>query len=156
MLSLLAHTDDALYGSINFPEVSINWLAVLVAVAITAVIGYLWYGPILGKKWLKLVKLNKKDLDKDWRLPMGVMLAMAFLQALIIKHIVVYTAYFYPETSNLSVGLLTGFWLFAGIALPIVLTTNLFARRPLHLSYIDAGYQLVTIGAVSTILAVWI
>jgi len=31
---------------------SVNWIAVLVAVVLLEVLGYLWYGPLFGARWL--------------------------------------------------------------------------------------------------------
>ncbi|MBW3569309.1 DUF1761 domain-containing protein [Candidatus Parcubacteria bacterium] len=156
MLSILAHADTALYGTFSVPEVHINWLAIIGAAAAAMVIGFLWYGPLFGQQWMKLVKLTKKDTEKAWKKPTAVMAAMVFLQALIVKHFVVYVAYFYQDLGSLWVGVLTGFWLFVGIALPLVLSSNMFAGRHINLSYIEAGNQLVTLVTVGAILAVWI
>src|SRR2546427_5665885 len=35
------------------PDIHVNYWAILVAVAATMVLGFLWYGPILGKAWMK-------------------------------------------------------------------------------------------------------
>lgn len=155
MFSIFAHTDQVLQSTYALPDVHINWLAIIVATVAAMIIGWLWYGPLFGKQWMKLVKLTKKDTEKAWKTPMMVMLVMAFLQALIVKHFIIYVGYFYQDMSDLSVGVLTGFWLFAGIALPLVLSSNMFARRHINLSYIEAGNQFVTLITIGAILAVW-
>src|SRR6266498_2968533 len=35
------------------PDIHPNYWAILVAVAATMVLGFLWYGPIFGKAWMK-------------------------------------------------------------------------------------------------------
>src|SRR6266478_3785234 len=35
------------------PDIQLNYWAILAAVAASMVIGFLWYGPILGKAWMK-------------------------------------------------------------------------------------------------------
>src|SRR5712691_1164205 len=40
-------------GSSMQPDIHLNYWAILVAVAATMVLGFLWYGPILGKAWMK-------------------------------------------------------------------------------------------------------
>lgn len=155
MFSILAQTDEVLRSVYTLPEVHVNWLAIVGATVVAMIIGSLWYGPLFGKQWMKLVKLSKKDVAKEWKKPMAVMVAMAFLQALIVKHFIVFVAYFYADMSQLSLGILTGFWLFAGISLPLVLASNMFARRHINLSYIEAGNQFVTLLTIGAILAVW-
>lgn len=155
MFSIFAQANEALYDSLSFPEVNINWWAIIGATVAAMIIGSLWYGPLFSKQWMKLVKLTKKDTEKDWQKPIAAMVVMAFLQALIVNHFIVYVAYFYPDMSDLSVGVLTGFWLFAGVALPLVLSSNIFARRHINLSYIEAGNQFLTLVTIGAILAVW-
>lgn len=154
MFSILAHS-DTVYSSLSIPEVHINWLGIFAATVAAMIIGSLWYGPFFGKQWMKLVKLTKKETEKAWKIPMAVMVIMAFLQAIIVKHFIIFTAYFYPDTSDVWIGILTGFWLFAGVAMPLVLSANMFARRPINLSYIEAGNQFVTLITIGIILSVW-
>lgn len=41
----------------------INHLAVLVCVIMLHVIGFLWYGPLFGEKWMAMVGLNAADAE---------------------------------------------------------------------------------------------
>ena len=43
-------------------EFYVNYLAVVLATVTAMVIGSLWYGPILGKQWMKENKFTKEDL----------------------------------------------------------------------------------------------
>lgn len=155
MSSVFGHAQDAVYKTLELPEVSINWLAIIAATAAVMAIGAVWYGPLLGSRWMKLVKLSKKDTENNWQKPMFIMLVMAIFQAVIIKHFIVYTDYFYPAMSDLSIGIFTGFWLFAGVAMPLIISNNMFAMRPTSLSYIEAGYSLVSLITIGVILSLW-
>lgn len=137
------------------PDVSINWWAIIVATAVAMAIGSAWFGPLFGKPWMKIVGVKKSDAQKDWQVPMLTMLILAFVQAYILRHFIVYGAYFYPDMSELSVGLVVAFWGWLGFIVPIVLSSNMFARRPMSLSKIELGNQIVTLLAMGAILAVW-
>jgi biotin transporter BioY len=55
----------------------VNWLAVIVGTVFNMVLGFLWYGPILGKPWLAAMeKMGKKRTDMK-------MSAVSFLLPLI-------------------------------------------------------------------------
>ena len=42
----------------------INYLAVLIATAVTMVLGFLWYSPVLfGNAWVKQIGLNKEEMS---------------------------------------------------------------------------------------------
>jgi hypothetical protein len=45
-------------------EFHVNYLAVVLAAISAMVIGSLWYGPILGKQWMKLNKFTVEDVKK--------------------------------------------------------------------------------------------
>jgi hypothetical protein len=153
MQSLLAHAgasaDKVIYG----PEISISWAAIAVATIAAMAIGSIWYGPLFGEKWMRLVKLSKKDTEKSWQKPMLVMLVLSVLQAFILAHFIAYAQYYYFETSEVTIGILTGFWLWAGFVLPVLGGSYLFARRSLELMKIDLGNYLVTLVAMGAIIA---
>lgn len=153
MQNILAHageiSDKVVYG----PDVSISWAAVAVATIAAMVIGSIWYGPLFGEKWMKLVKLNKKDAAKNWKKPMLGMLLLSLLQAVVLVHFVAFAKSYYNETDDLTIGILTGFWLWVGFVLPVIAGGYLFARKPLELIQIDLGNYFVTLLAMGAILA---
>jgi hypothetical protein len=46
-------------------EFEINYLAILASGIIMMVLGYLWYGPLFGKPWMKLAGITKSDMEKS-------------------------------------------------------------------------------------------
>ena len=59
----------------------INWLAVLVSVIANMVIGAIWYGPLLGKPWMKELGFTMEDIQGS---PMGVPYAVAVLNSFLM------------------------------------------------------------------------
>ena len=47
-------------------EVNINYLAVIVCGVISMIVGAMWYGPILGKLWMKQYGYTEEDLKKNF------------------------------------------------------------------------------------------
>ena len=41
---------------------NINYLAVVVAAIVNMALGSLWYGPIFGKAWIKMMKFSESDM----------------------------------------------------------------------------------------------
>ncbi len=139
------------------PSVHINVAALLVAVAINMVVGFVWYAkPVLGKTWQKLVGLSDSDMKNASRVsPMVAMLLLAFVEIFVLKHFISYTAYYYPTYSDVSVGLLTGAWAWLGFVFPVMAGSYMFAQRRKKLLAIDSGYQLVVLLAAGVVLSVW-
>jgi uncharacterized membrane protein YpjA len=40
----------------------VNWLAVIVCAVLSMVIGFIWYGPLFSKPWVKLLARPKSRL----------------------------------------------------------------------------------------------
>jgi len=138
------------------PTVDINIVALLAATAVNMVVGYIWYSKsVLGTAWQKLVGLSDKDIkNADQVTPMVAMVILAFLQAFVLLHFVTYAAYFYPDYSDVSVGLITGVWAWLGFVLPAVGGAYLFAQRRKKLLAIDTLYTLTVLGINGILLAV--
>lgn len=150
MLSILAHGGLVDEYIINSPSVEISWLGIFLAVVAAMAIGTIWYGPLFGKQWMKLVNFKKGTSSPVG--PMLVMLALAIIQAFVLAHFIVYAGYFYPEYSGLAVGLLTGLWSFIGFVAPVLISNTVFAKGSMDLLKINLGNQLVTLAAIGAIL----
>lgn len=148
----LAHADTLSVA----PDVEINWLAIILATAVAMGIGSVWYGPLFGGKWMREVKLKKSDAQKNWQKPMFVMSVLAFIQAYILSHFVIYSSYFYPDVSGVAIGAITGFWAWAGFSAFVAISNNMFARRSNELIKIEAGNSLVTLLAIGAIIGAWL
>ncbi len=46
-------------------ELKINYLAVLVAVVLQFVLGFLWYGPLFGEPWMEMVGLDMATVEAN-------------------------------------------------------------------------------------------
>lgn len=137
------------------PNVDINWLAIVAAVAVNMIIGFIWYSPMLfAKDWSKLTGRKIDEMSNDTQ---GYILTTigAFLQAFILLHFVTYAAYFYSDYSPTSVGLLTGAWAWlAFVAIPQGVNT-VFAGTRKKLWAINTGYFLVVLLINGVLLSVW-
>lgn len=150
MLNVLAYAGSVTSDANGELGVSVSWLAVFLAVVAAMAIGSIWYGPLFGKKWMKLVGLKRGDASPVG--PMLIMLGLAFVQVYVIAHFVTYAAYFYPTYSDLSAGLLTGLWGFVGFVVPVLVSNAVFAKGSMELLKINLGNQLITLLAIGAIL----
>lgn len=137
------------------PSVDVNWVAIVAAVIVNMVVGFIWYSPALfAKEWAKLTgrKMNEMgDGTKGYILTT----AGAFVQAYILLHFVAFAAYFYPTYSNMSVGIMTAFWAWLGfVAIPQGVNM-VFAGTRKKLWAINTGYFLVVLLINGVLLASW-
>jgi hypothetical protein len=137
------------------PTVDINWLAIIAAVVVNMAVGFVWYSPALfAKPWAKLTGRKMEEMG-DGTKGYVITTVGAFLQAFILLHFVTYVAYFYPDYSQVSVGLLTAAWAWLGfVAIPQGVNT-IFAGTRKKLWAINTGYFLVMLLINGVLLAVW-
>lgn len=150
MQNLLARMSDISDSVIYNPDVSISWAGVALAVVAAMAIGSIWYGPLFGKKWMKLVNFKKGSASPAG--PMLIMLALAIIQAFVLAHFIIYVGYFYIGYSELVIGLLTGAWAFVGFVVPVLVSNTVFAKGSVELLKINLGNQLITLLAIGAIL----
>lgn len=138
----------------NFFLVPINYLAILLCGIAAMILGYLWYGPIFGKEWSKLVGMTKEKMEKaKANMPMtyGIMFASSLVMAYVLAHFVWYAA---PGSLTLFIAIKTALWAWIGFVATVSLSRFLFAvdKKPYTLLAIDAGYYLAVLIVMGAIL----
>lgn len=134
---------------INIETVNVNYLAVLVSGASAMVIGYLWYGPLFGKPWMKLVGVTAKDIEegkKDMPKTYGLMFVTALIMAYVLLHTLVLTG-----ADSLNLYLQGAFWTWLGFIATTFFSGVLFNKKPIKLYAIEVGYYLITVLVMSGI-----
>lgn len=135
----------------------INYVAVVAASVIAIIIGSLWYGPVFGKPWMKLMGIKPETVDKKQK-GMGKTYALmalgTFVMAYVLAHVSEYSMT-YTKTYGVPGGLANGFWVWLGFVAPVHMGAQLWEKKPWSLFLINAGYHLVSLLTMGSILAIW-
>lgn len=141
------------------PTVYINYLAVIAATVLSIVLGFLWYGPVFGKKWIALMKFSEADMKKAKEAGMGknyaLMAISSFVMAYVLAHSVAYGSAFY-EISGASAGAMAGFWSWFGFIAPVTLSSVLWEGKSWSLWVLNNGYYVVSLVLMGILLSVWV
>ena len=125
----------------------INWLTVMAAAAMGFVVGGIWYGPIMGKRWLAATGLTEEDVQQG-HMPSiyGGALIFSIIASAMLAH--VYAAY-----GDLELGrkVLIAFGIGAAFVIPAIGTNYLFSQKTRQLFFIDAGYWLLFYTAIGVV-----
>ncbi|TGL77686.1 DUF1761 domain-containing protein [Leptospira yasudae] len=143
------------------PELHINYLAVLTAVAANVVVGWFWYGPIFGKAWMKelSIPLDVQPETKEMLKSMGIMVIGSFLTAYVLfytTNVWRASSWHAGEDSPAYVyGFFSGFYTWLGFYVPMLLNDIAFEGRSWKLFSINAGYNFVALQTIAMILSYW-
>ncbi len=131
----------------------INHLAILVCVVLSFILGFLWYGPLFGESWMKMVGLDLATVEAN---PPG---AGVWITNLISSVIPLYALAWLFTKLDIRSGIYG-----AGIGLLIAfsfdflsrMTSNMFAQAPYELAWITGGYDMVILTISGFILGAWL
>ena len=129
---------------------SINFLAVVIAALSSFVVGWLWYGPLFGKKWMKLNGFTESDLKEGLSMPL--IMGINFIAILMAAFAI---AMFVGPNSTVEFGI------FAGLMIAVFwIATNrlndvLYEQKPFGLFLINVGYNVVIYAAMGAIIGGW-
>jgi hypothetical protein len=139
--------------------VPVNYWAVVASAVVMMILGALWYGPLFGKEWMRLMGMKGPDKmdDKAKQAMMrsyGLMALGALVMSFVLAHTVIY-AESYLGTSGVWGGLQAGFWNWLGFVAPVTLGTVLWEGKPWKLWFINVGYYLVGLLVIGALLSIW-
>lgn len=128
---------------------TVNWLAVVVATVVNMFVGFLWYGPLFGERWLAMIDKQAEDIEDDpsMYLVSGVSaLISAYALAVVVGA---------SDVSSLVGGALIGLFLWVGIGATGTLVYTTFEGPPRNVWFLHAMYQAVVFVINGALFAVW-
>ena len=133
-------------------ELSVNYLAVLVAAIVNYIIATIWYAAIFGKVWQKLTGIT--DMKPA---PMNIVLVL--IGSLILSYVLAHSIIFgnaYLKMGGISGGIMGGFFGWLGYIAPVTLSTKLYEKKPWGLWLLDNAFWLISLVIMGIILSVWV
>lgn len=135
----------------------INYWAIFVCAVLSMVLGFVWYGPLLGKAWLRIVGATDMDIVKRKEMQKRAMplyfiqFALVLVQLFILAHL---------TGDSIASGILSALLIWIGFILPTVAAACMWTNEPRKVAWarfgIQAGYQLVLFIVFGFVLGLWI
>ena len=138
---------------------SFNWILILIASVASFIIGWLWYGPIFGKLWMKLNKKGDVDMRKGKNKSMIGMMALSFVGTVITAYVL---SILLSSLEIFGVGesMMLSFFIWLGFLMTTtILGSVLWEGKPWGLFVLNAAYWLVTLEVITLVLTygmIWI
>jgi Protein of unknown function (DUF1761) len=133
----------------------INYLAVLVAVIVSMVIGLVFYHrAVFGRTWMNLVGHTDETVGGGSPLTYPIVVVASFLTAWVLAG-AAFLAYKFYEGSFLVSALITGWILWLSFTVARMLVHDLFDTRSLKLTALNALHEFITVTAMALIVGLW-
>ncbi len=138
----------------NFEEIfaGINFLAVIVSALSAFVVGWLWYGPLFGKRWMKLNGFTEEQIREGGGMPMSLIMIINYVATVLAAFAI---AMFIGAESDISFGVFAGFMIAVFWIGTSRLNDVLYERKPFGLFLINTGYNLAIYVIMGAILGAW-
>ena len=122
------------------PEV--NYLQVFLASLSSMVLGSLWYGPIFGKPWMKMMGMTKEGAKNVPSSETSKLYGIQFVGSVVMAFVLSQ----FPVQSV--------FLIWAGFVAPVTLGTVLWEGKPWKLWFLNNGYYLILLMIMKLILSI--
>lgn len=127
-----------------------NYIELIVAGVASMVVGFVWYGPLFGKMWMKesgvtqaKIDAGKKEMPKTY--------GMMFVGSLITAYVLSVFIGLAGAADYMSAATVA-FWAWLGFVATVMLGSVLFEGRSWNYFGINAGYNLVNMVVMSAVL----
>lgn len=118
----------------------VNWLAVVLAALTGFAVGGVWYGPVMGRRWMGAVGLTEEQVRQG---SMLLIYGGAFAFSLLASWTLAHTFATYTQDLSVMVKVMTAFGVALGFIVPAIGTNYLFSQKSKMLFFIDAAYWLL-------------
>lgn len=126
----------------------VDYLSIVITAVVGFVVGFVWWGPLFGKKWAKLMSMSEKDMrkakEKGLAKPMVIMAVTNLIMAYVLAVLLLVTG-----MSALSLACHVWFGFVASIMVGSVLWEN----RSWNLFWLNSIGWLVTISVMALTLS---
>ena len=133
-------------------ELRINHLAVLTAIIMQFVLGFLWYGPLFGEAWMNMVGLDMESIMAD---PAGAEEWITNIFSALVSMYVLAWLFTKLKVDTLLKGVYYGFIIGVSFVLLSTMTSNMFAKEAYGLAWITAGFTTFGLMLGGAILGIW-
>ena len=143
------------------PEISINYLAVLVCVVVSMPLGFVWFGPLFGKPWAKHMGMADMEQPGGGEMAKSMVLYAvgSFLIAFVLAHsLEVWRASNWNAGEDLpgwNYALNGAFFTWLGFFVPLQIGRVAWEKKGWGLVAINASFDLVRLLAFAFLLAYW-
>jgi hypothetical protein len=136
--------------------IELNYVHILVATIAAYFVGWMWHGPVFGKKWMALEGFTPESM-KAMKMTPGTAMSLGFVMTFLTAWVL---AWIYAVTPFALVGvfgaLQLAFWPWLGFTMPTLAGKWLWEGRSFKLFAFNALHGFVALFAMALVLVFWV
>lgn len=132
---------------ISFADV--NWLAVIVGVIGSNVLGFLWYGPLFGETWMRMIGKTRDQIEASGSMYVVTIVGAAIAMTALAIFVGAVGA------STLVEGLIAGAVAWIGLGATATFLYTTFEGPPVNVWFLNAVYNLIVWAVMGGVFAIW-
>jgi hypothetical protein len=144
------------------PNLVLNWGAIIAAMVAAFFFGFLWYTPLFGKTWGRLMGMDMENCKPDPKVLMrslGIQVVGLFFTTYVLAHMVqVWRPSVWgvgTDAPNYMYGIYGGMFTWIGYYVPVQLGKVAWERRPWKVFLINTSHDLINLQIIAQILSNW-
>ena len=122
---------------------NISLLAVLLSTIFAMVVGGLWYGPLFGKPWARMMGISTKDM-KNMPLTAPQAMGLGFITTLLISAALAALLNWFA-VPNFVGAIKVALFVWFGFFIPLLMDTFLWQGKEFNVVLLNAAYRLVSL-----------
>ena len=134
-------------------DVVINYGAVLGAAIANMVVGSLWYGPVFGKAWRRMMNFSEQDM-RSMKMTAGQAMVGGFITALLMAYVLAHFVSLVGVVTRADAFQLA-FWSWLGLIATTQAGSVLWEGKSWKLFFLNTAQSLISIVIMVMILAHW-
>ncbi len=121
------------------------------------ILGFIWYGPLFGRKWSEMIGVNPDDLEavKKMQKNAGPLYGVQFLLTMFQMYVLAHFINAWADESGLEVAL----WIYAAFILTMAAGGSMWNNEPKKMAWrrflLTAGYHLILFVVAGLVLGHW-
>ena len=132
----------------------INYSALFVSVLFSLILGFIWYGPLFGKTWIKLSGIARSGMKKAKHSDMSSSYTLMIISSLVTFFILGFIISIAGYRDYFS-GAILGFFIWIGFIATYSSGSVLWEKKSWSLWLINNLYQLIIFAFAGAILSGW-
>lgn len=128
---------------------NVNWLAVIAGVIGSNVLGFLWYGPLFGEMWMRMIGKTRDEIQASSSMYVVTVVTSAIAMTVLAVFVGAVGA------SSFLDGLVAGVVAWIGLGATATFLYTTFEGPPVNVWFLNAVYNLIVWAVMGGIFAVW-